>query len=254
MKKVLCLSGILAILLSALFLSGRSSAHDRVIRSFRLGNRSYGEGSYGEALSRYEAGLEINEAVKALNYNAAQAAFQLGEYGKALDYYDRAVSTADRFLNAGYILYQAGEASGDENEKLQFFTEAIGIYEEGIRDYPRDITLKYNYEFVRAKLEELRQDKGQEDESGDGEDESGNEDGDEGDSGGEDERGNRDDLNQAEGSEPDQGQDGNQSQDAEEGQDDEAIERILQMLENREEEDLKNNREVIGGYGDQYGW
>ena len=251
------ITGVFVIVFLVLFLTGWADTDDRVKRALRQGNRLYDSAGYGEAMKSYEAGLAVKPEDEVLNFNAAQAAYLLGEYDKADTYYKKSGKSADKYLNAGNIYFKAGEAGQDEAQQAQCFAQAMKIYEEGIREFPRDVPLKYNYEAVKAKLDELSQDREQE-----GEDQDQDQDQDQGQdqesenqgNGQEDQSG---DSEQGESAEEDQGegrQEPRAQDEGEDGQDQEAIERILQMLENQEEQDLKNNQEVIRGNGDKYGW
>lgn len=153
--------------------------------------------------------------------------------------------TAAQFLNAGNIFFRAGEAIEDEQQRAQCYIQALGIYYEGILKFPQDVPLKYNYETVKEKLEEILENTEQEsEESGEGEE-------------GEESEGEN-----AEGEEGEEGEFGEMQEDESDESpesdepelDMEAIERILQMLENQEEESLKNNQEIIDGGSDKNGW
>ena len=154
--------------------------------------------------------------------------------------------SADWFLAVGNELYLAGEAAEDDNDQIQFYLQALAVYQEGISEFPQDIPLKYNYEFVRQKLDISLSEKG-DGEEGDGE---------EGESG-EGEDGEGQDSESSEGETADEGESQDSSSAADEDEDEpdqDAIERILQMLEQQEEQSLKNNQEVTQGNGNGYGW
>ncbi|MCL2111635.1 MAG: hypothetical protein FWH32_05245 [Clostridiales bacterium] len=154
----------------------------------------------------------------------------------------------DDFLNEGNAYYRLGDAAEDIEQKIGLFAMALKTYEEGIIEYPQNVPLKFNYEFVKKKLEELLDAMEQEGEGEQGEgDESEGEqgEGEQGDEGAEDE---------SDGAEMMEGDESPESEDGEEDPDMDAIERILAMLESQEQENLKNNQEVKEGRDGGNAW
>jgi Ca-activated chloride channel family protein len=175
MKKVMIISGIITAVMLALLLTGwaEKTESDEQI-ALRQGNIHY-----------------IN-----------------AEYGEALEFYDKAGDSIDRFLNAGNAAFRFGEAEPDIdpyasylNMKVRFYEQALKTYEDGILKYPQNVPLKYNYEFVKKRLEELSQENEQnegnkqesdegEQNQGDGNEQDKGENGDQGENGGEQDIGN----------------------------------------------------------------
>ena len=155
MKKLAVISGILAVSMLPLLLTGWADRQDAVKEALRRGNQEYTAEAYAEAVNAYEQGLEAKPEHKALNFNAAQAAYQLGEYEKAVEFYEQAEDSRDKYLNAGNSFFRSGDAAMDGNEKMQLYNQALEMYKEGIMEYPQDLELKFNYEFVKQKLQEL---------------------------------------------------------------------------------------------------
>lgn len=219
MKKIVLISGIIAVLLSALLLLGADN----------------------------------DDKIK--NFNAAQAAYRLGEYEKALEYYEKAEDCAEKYLNSGNIFFKAGDALEENEQKTQCYIQALQIYAEGINKFPRDVPLKYNYEILKEKTEatpENSEDTDQENtdpsdgEEGEEEEQDSEENQEDGEDG--EEQGSEQQEEYSEGEEGEEGETNNRELD------EEAIGRILQMLENQEEESLKNNREIVSGGKGQNEW
>lgn len=293
MKKILCISGIFSVLLLLVLLTGWADADDEVIKNLRQGNRLYESGDYQGALESYETGLAARPDNQALCFNAAQAAYLLGEYEKAAQHYEKSGDSVEKYLNAGNIYFRAGEAAQENNLKAQCYAQALQIYQEGIIKFPQDVPLKYNYELVKEKIKEVSENSEQEN-SDQSEGESGdqNESGEKDDSSQEsqeqksEERENSQ-ADQAENSDQDEnaeqaqnsdqdensdqaqnaGEESSEDEDGDEQQqesysqkdgevspDQESVERILRVLENQEEQSLKNNQEVYDKNGDNYGW
>jgi Ca-activated chloride channel family protein len=292
MRKVLLLSGIFTIVLLTILLSGFTNVGDTVKKAMWQGNSKYGSGAYEEALQAYESGLSVSPDDKSLNFNAAQTAYMLEAYKEAEEYYKKSGDTVEKFLNTGNIFFMLGESLEDNEQKLQCYLQALKTYQDGIVLFPQNVPLKYNYEIVKAKADDIlnnmeqensdqgdngenqEQDSQNQDESSDGQsqEQDGQEQGEsdvgerqnQGESSEEQIQNQEDSQNALEedssGQEQDDGQDSGQNaySQGEDGIemeiDQEAIERILRMLEIQEEESLKNNQEVVGGKDGKYGW
>jgi len=309
--RLMLVSGAIAVILLALLLSGWADRDDKVQSALRLGNKSYEAGAFEDTLRFYETGLEADPRQGDLLFNAGQAAYQIGDYESAARYYENARDCVEKYLNYGNIFYRAGAALEDAEQKAKLFAGALEIYMDGIKKYPEDVSLKYNYEFVKALfdalLDELEQQQNERERQGEGESEDseqsdgGQGDGEQGDGGqgeGEQGDGGQGDGEQGDGGQGDGEQDergagesadseqnnGEQGEDDSSGQsgdneeesddgdntddreaqgqqseepqdtDQEAIARILEALESREEESLKNNQRVIRGKADGNGW
>lgn len=284
MRKILCISGVITVLFLSLLLTGWADADSGLNKALRQGNERYASAKYEEALKSYETGLETESENKMMNFNAGQAAYLLGDYEKASQYYEKAEDCVDKFLNAGNIFFRAGNAVEDANQKAQCYAQALQIYREGIIKYPQNVPLKYNYETVKALVDELleemdqegegdsgdQNDEQSEGESNEGQGESHNEESQSGqEQESEDTENAQEEQEQSSEQAGDSGDAQDESQEGGEGEqeaysqdesedeydpDQEAIERILEMLENQEEESLKNNQGVVGGKDDTNGW
>jgi len=307
------ISGIITALLLVLLLAGFTGSNDPVKKAIRQGNMRYESAAYDEALEFYEAGLSIDPDDKALNFNAAQAAYILGDFGKAVEYYEKSGDYVEKYLNTGNTFFVLGNSLEDNEQKLQCYLEALKYYYDGIVLFPQNVPLKYNYEVVKALaddiLDNMEPDNSDQSDSNDDSDsdESQEQDGQnqEGSSGEQDQDEASDEQNQGEASNEqdqdeasdeqsqgeasdeqdqdensaeqaqsqdgqDNGEDAGSAQEQDEGQegaqdansqdvnvyelDQEAIERILRMLEIQEQENLKNNQEVVGGKNGKKGW
>ncbi|MCL2867767.1 MAG: hypothetical protein FWF47_08440, partial [Clostridia bacterium] len=250
------------VLLLSLLLSGAADTYQAVQKALQAGNERYAAAAYADALTYYEEGLDKDAANSRLLANAAQAAALAGEVEKAVAYYEASDDSPDKYLDAGNIFASLGDALEEPEMQAQCYLLALELYLDGILLYPQNVPLKFNYETVLAKIEALPQ----EDEPQDGQENGENDEDREG------ERDNRDDTRQDESAEDrdeaetEQGEAGDEAQgndgeerenspQAEENeQDREEIERILAILENREDESLKNNREVMNGNESHNGW
>lgn len=284
MKKIFFTSGLLTVLLLLLYFTGIIDFRDSTKEALAKGNRLYTAGSYTEALQAYNEGLTKKPEDARLNFNAGQAAYQLKDYGKAIEYYTKARSTVDKYLNQGNASLKLGDAAADTDtgQKLQYYQQALQAYEQGILAFPQNIDLKYNYEYVKKKLEQLQNDNQNQqnnEESKDGNEEQKNnqsqEDNQEG-NGQNNQQDNQQDQTQDEQQKQPENQQDNQqngqgsnsqptpspdtsgspfSPSGQQSTDAEQVQKVLEMLEKQEENSLKNNQEIINqGKEEEHDW
>lgn len=157
MKKLFIASGFVVLVFAILFLTGILDIHHTVARALAEGNRLYEDEAYGEAVDAYSTGLQKEPENPLLNYNTAQASYQLKTYEQAIEYYEKSTDSVDRALNAGNSAYRLGENTEDMNQKQQYYASALAFYKQGILAFPENVELKYNYEFVQEKLKQMQQ-------------------------------------------------------------------------------------------------
>lgn len=156
MKKLFMISGVLTLAFGFLFIFGILDFNHTVGYVLAAGNRLYTEEDYNEALEAYGPGLQKEPENPMLNYNAAQASYQVKAYDKAAEFYGKASASVDLYLNWGNSFFRLGDGTEDANQKLQHFANALDTYKQGILAFPQSVELKYNYEYVLEKLKELQ--------------------------------------------------------------------------------------------------
>jgi len=125
--------------------------------------KQYQGGKYDRALREYERLLRDKPNEPALHYNAGAAAFQAKEYDKAITHFGSAISGQDLQLqqralyNLGNAYYRAGEAASDPQGKISAWQEALKSFENARKLDANDADAEFNYELVKKKLEELKQ-------------------------------------------------------------------------------------------------
>jgi len=63
------------------------------------------------------------------------------------------------YYNRGNALYRLGDAEKDQARKMETWKRAVQDYEYTLKLAPEDADAKFNLEFVKKKLEELNQQK-----------------------------------------------------------------------------------------------
>jgi Ca-activated chloride channel homolog len=131
---------------------------------------AYREGKFEDAYSQFQQTLKSHPESRAedkLQFDSGAAAYKLKDYNKALESFSQALLTRDTGLqsrghyNLGNTLYQRGEAEKSDEKKLSDWTNALNHYEQTLKLDPQDRDAKDNYDYVKKKIEELKNKKSQ---------------------------------------------------------------------------------------------
>jgi Ca-activated chloride channel family protein len=126
--------------------------------------RDYKSGKYPEAEENYQNAAAAAPRRDDLKFNAGDAAYKAGEYSKAQDAFRQALETPDlglqeqAYYNIGNSQYRQGEATEkyDNKKTIKIWQDALKSYESALKLHQSADT-QYNYEFVKRKLEQLKQ-------------------------------------------------------------------------------------------------
>ena len=130
----------------------------------------YRDGKFEEAYAKFQQTLKEHPQSRAedrLQFDSGAAAYKLKDYGKALEAFSQALLTRDPKLqgkshyNLGNTLYQRGETQPSDDKKLADWTNALQHYEHTLKAEPENKEAKENYEYVKKKIEELKNKKDQ---------------------------------------------------------------------------------------------
>ncbi len=106
-------------------------------------NELYKQGKFEEALKDYsEAGAE-NPEHNVINYNIGNVLYKTGKMEEAVKKYSSVKDLSEATYNTGNAYY-----------RQQKWQEAMKFYREALIKNPSDRDAKFNYEFVKKKLEE----------------------------------------------------------------------------------------------------
>jgi Ca-activated chloride channel homolog len=125
--------------------------------------RDYRSGKYGRALKEYEQALQKNPDDPRLQFNAGTAAYRGRQFEQALKHFDQAVNAPDLhqqelgYYNRGNTRYFLGEQAMDPAKRSENWQKAIQDFDSSLKLNPNDTDAKYNQEFVKRRLEELKQ-------------------------------------------------------------------------------------------------
>ncbi len=125
--------------------------------------REYEAGKYPEALKEYERLLEKQKDDPRLHFNAGAAAYRNKQFDEATKQFDQAVATPDlklqqqAYFNRGNSLFRLGESADDPKKKTEQWEQSLKDFEIASKLSQKDPDAKFNYDFVKRKLEELKQ-------------------------------------------------------------------------------------------------
>jgi len=134
------------------------------------GINAYQEGKFEDAYKEFQDTLKSHPQSRAeeqLQFDSGTAAYKLKDYNKALESFSQALLTPDTGLqtkghyNLGNTLYQRGDMEKSDDKKLSDWTNALDHYEQTLKLDPQNKEAKDNYEYVKKKIDELKNKKEQ---------------------------------------------------------------------------------------------
>ena len=134
------------------------------------GINAYQQGKFEDAYKEFQDTLKSHPQSRAedeLQFDSGTAAYKLKDYNKALESFSQALLTPDTGLqtkghyNLGNTLYQRGEMQKSDDKKLSDWTNALDHYEQTLKLNPQNKEAKDNYEYVKKKIDELKNKKEQ---------------------------------------------------------------------------------------------
>ncbi len=125
--------------------------------------REYQSGKYDAALKEYQRALQRKADDPRLHFNAGAAAYQNQQFEEAAKQFNEALAAQDlqlqqsAYYNLGNTLYRQGETLSDPDQKMELWQNALKLYDGTLKLDPRDADAKFNRDFVKQRLEELKQ-------------------------------------------------------------------------------------------------
>jgi Ca-activated chloride channel family protein len=125
--------------------------------------REYKAGNYDQAFKEYERLLQGKTDDPRLHFNAGAAAYRNRQFGEAAKQFNATLDSPDlnlqglAYYNEGNALYHLGESSPDPKQRSEAWEKALADYQSTMKLNPKDADARFNYDFVKKKLEELKQ-------------------------------------------------------------------------------------------------
>lgn len=126
-----------------------------VVEGVREGNRLFREGKFGDALASYLKAQVSAPDDPRIFYNIGTAYYKQGKYIEAREAFSKAISTSDNSLkemalyNLGNCYFKEAVSSGD----IELLSKAVESYEEALAINQNDENAKYNLEVARRMIE-----------------------------------------------------------------------------------------------------
>jgi Ca-activated chloride channel family protein len=151
----------------SLLISSAPSPHAAEVET---AERDYKSGQYEEATQNYQKAAEKDPSRTDLKYNSGDASYKAGDYSDAEEEFRKALDTPDlglqekSYYNLGNAQYEHGAALQKADSK-----KTIALWEQALHSYDSALKLKdtadakHNYQFVKEKLEQLKQQQAQKD-------------------------------------------------------------------------------------------
>jgi len=155
----------LILLLSALVTAGSARA------STVSAEEAYKKGDFVTAQREYSAEAQRSPKKPVLQFNAGTAAYRAGQFPEAAKAFQEAISRApsgdtarlaeqeDAYYNLGNTLYRTGQKTEQSapQQTMQTWTQAVKAYETALQLRPDDADSKFNRDFVKRKIQDLKQ-------------------------------------------------------------------------------------------------
>src|SRR4029079_7898870 len=98
-----------------------------------------------------------------INYNACSAAYRSRKFEEAAKEFEQALNSPDlkllqqAYYNRGNSRFFIGDAESDPQKKQKSWEDSLQDFEAAIQLNGNDADAKFNRDFVKKKLEELKQ-------------------------------------------------------------------------------------------------
>jgi Ca-activated chloride channel family protein len=126
--------------------------------------KAYKKGDYALAVKEYKAAADKSPEDRQLQFNLGAAAYKNKDYKEASNALRKALATTElplqnrAYYNLGNTLYRQGQGTEKSNPQttIKQWQTAVDAYEGALKLNPKDEDARFNQEFVKKKLEELK--------------------------------------------------------------------------------------------------
>jgi Ca-activated chloride channel family protein len=132
--------------------------------------QAYEHGDFTAAAAEYAAEAKRDPQKPTLTYNLGTAQYRAGDFAAAAQAFQSSINRApsgdasrlaeqeDAYYDLGNTLYRAGQRTEQSNAKqtLDNWDQAVKAYETALAIRPSDADSKYNRDFVKRKIDELK--------------------------------------------------------------------------------------------------
>ncbi len=132
--------------------------------------KAYQKGDFATAEREYAAAAQHNTNTPDLQFNAGTAAYKAGQFPQAAEAFQKSLGSEpsadpkrlaaqeDAYYNLGDTLYRTGQKTeqSQPQQTIQSWEQAVKTYDAALQLRANDADAKYNRDFVKQKLEELK--------------------------------------------------------------------------------------------------
>jgi len=126
--------------------------------------KAYKKGDYALAVKEYKAAADKSPEDRQLQFNLGAAAYKNKDYKEASNALRKALETTElplqnrAYYNLGNTRYRQGQRTEKSNPQttIKQWQTAVDAYEGALKLNPKDKDARFNQEFVKKKLEELK--------------------------------------------------------------------------------------------------
>jgi Ca-activated chloride channel homolog len=136
---------------------------------------AYDRGDFAAAAQAYAAAAQHDPKQPLLQFNAGAAAYRAGQFPQAAQAFQSSINHAvsgdprqlaaqeDAYYNLGNTLYRSGQqtAQSSPQQTLDTWAKAVKAYDTALELRADDADSKYNRDFVKRKINELKQQQNQ---------------------------------------------------------------------------------------------
>lgn len=127
--------------------------------------KAYESNQFQEASDLYNLETQKYPNTPPLHYNLGTSLYKNSNYNDALSAFNKAIKTQDLplqqkiFYNIGNTLYRKGQETIQKNpqETIKLWEQSIDNYQSSLELDPSDLHAQENIDFVKKKIEELKQ-------------------------------------------------------------------------------------------------
>ena len=132
--------------------------------------KAYQKGDFATAEREYAAAAQRDPKKPDLQFNAGTAAYKAGQFPQAAEAFQKSLggepsadpkrlaAQEDAYYDLGNTLYRTGQKTEQSNpqQTIQTWEQAVKTYDAALQLRANDADAKYNRDFVKRKLEELK--------------------------------------------------------------------------------------------------
>lgn len=152
-----------ALLLATLGLGLILATTPRTLASTASAWRDYQQGNFDQAQQEYERLARSRPDDPRYRFNAGAAAYRAGNFTNAVQLFQGALASPDLklqhdgFYNLGNAQFRLGESTSDPTLRQSSWENSIRSYDAALQLDPQDQRTRQNLDFVRQRLDQLKQ-------------------------------------------------------------------------------------------------